>query len=94
MADFEGLGIARDGVTLALFCTDPRGMSDDFTGGWRACGLQPSTNLPPGARAPCTGAHSWRLDDWRLPRKIGGSLANRGKYEFKQRAAVLGQLPM
>ena len=51
--------IFRDDVTVALVCTDPRGMSDEFNGGWRACGLQPSTKLPPG-RAPCTGAHSWQ----------------------------------
>ena len=59
---FYGLGIARDDVTVALFCTDPRGMSDEFNGGWRACGLQPSTKLPPGAWALCAGAHSWWLD--------------------------------
>ena len=40
MAQLEGLAIARDDVTVALFCTDPRGMSDEFNGGWRACGLQ------------------------------------------------------
>ena len=58
--------VLRDGVTVALFRTDPRDMSDEFQGGWRACGLQPSTTLPPGARAPCAGAHSWRPDHWRL----------------------------